>query len=546
MDRLTVAKDGLAAMIRGHRILLLGVPLVPAVLVLIWFVMRPPLFGSTATMTIHPAMTSAASRTLERELTTQAQRMRSGPFMRYLFDGAGEDGVGGHQRPSTLLEQLTIAVVPGTRLLQLSFTAPDPDVPQRVLEHLTAQFMAYHEGERIQRLRRETRAVLDRIELLASGLFSDLALGRESTGPWLSVADGFPGGTVTRQVEQALMKRILIDYDRALQGDGDPTLVEPPLEPVDVRSRPYVSAAAGTYAATWLMLLVGLLLRQQQVSLSFPDRLARRLNLPLAGVLPLVPGTVLSEEHDATSLQEDADYAEAMRSLRTTLLQTRGTSAADTELPRRQGRVVLVAAPESATGTSTVAINLALMAGQVERVLLLDANLRAGSDTGTFCGLGRGVAGLSHLVAGAAPMRRCLYSIEKAGIDVIPAGVVPPNPQELLSSLRFRRVLRVLKYRYDLIIIDGPATHQHGDAELLSSLADQLLYVVRPGRGDPSAVMTGLSRLRRAGNDRPCPMMVCNAVDVPLLRRYGYTGWMAGAAGGYRYDGPGGRFPVSG
>ncbi len=546
MDPLTVAKDGLAAMIRGHRILLLSVPLVPAALVLIWFAMRPPLFGSSATMTIHPAMTTAASRTLEQELTTQAHRMRSGPFMHYLFDGAGEEGVGGHQSPATFLEQLAIAVVPDTRLLQLSFTAPDREVPQRVLEHLTTRFMAYHEDERIQRLRRETRAVLDRIELLASGLFNDLALGREDTGPWLSVADGFPGSTVPRQVEKALMKRILIDYDRALQGDGALTLLEPPLEPVDVRSRPYASAAAGTYAVTLVMLLAVLLLRRHQVSRSFPDRLARRLNLPLAGVLPLVPGTALSEERDATTLPADVGYAEAMRSLRTALLQARRTSADDTGLLRRQGRVVLVAAPESASGTSTVAINLALMAGQVERVLLLDANLRFGNDARAFCGLGREVAGLSHLVAGAAPMRRCLHPMENAGIDVIPAGVVPPNPQELLSSSRLRRVLRVLKYRYDLIIIDGPATRQHGDAELLSALADQLLFVVRPGRVDPSAVMTGLSRLRRAGHERLYPMMVCNAVDAPLLQRYGYTGWMAGTVGSYRYGSPGGRFLANG
>ena len=61
----------------------------------------------------------------------------------------------------------------------------------------------------------------------------------------------------------------------------------------------------------------------------------------------------------------------------------------------------------------------------------------------------------------------------------ISSGRTPPNPMELLSSVRMRKMLAYLRSNYDYIILDLPPVGEVGDALAAAPLTDGMLLVVR-------------------------------------------------------------------
>jgi capsular exopolysaccharide synthesis family protein len=139
--------------------------------------------------------------------------------------------------------------------------------------------------------------------------------------------------------------------------------------------------------------------------------------------------------------------------------------------------------------------------------------------------------GLSHFVAGEAPVSECLQRIGDSGVYVMPAGPVPPNPQELLSSKRFEDALAKLSDAFDHVIIDCAPACAVSDALVLSRLVHAVVYVVRSDSTPWQLADQGLKRLRRVG--APLIGAVVNRV-VPHKGRYGYGGY-----GKYYYYGDG-------
>jgi Mrp family chromosome partitioning ATPase len=68
---------------------------------------------------------------------------------------------------------------------------------------------------------------------------------------------------------------------------------------------------------------------------------------------------------------------------------------------------------------------------------------------------------------------------EHRNLDIIPCGVVPPNPNELLQSERLDQLFAALRERYDYIIVDTAPCALVSDTFLLDRVADVTLYVCR-------------------------------------------------------------------
>jgi capsular exopolysaccharide synthesis family protein len=120
-----------------------------------------------------------------------------------------------------------------------------------------------------------------------------------------------------------------------------------------------------------------------------------------------------------------------------------------------------------------------------------------------------------------------IHTIEDLGIDVMPAGAIPPNPLELLSSKSFADILEQLKGRYQRIIIDSAPMQAVSDALYLSTLTDGIVYVIKADSTKDKLIKTGLGRLEDS-NARILGV-VLNQVDIDKEARYG------GNYGGY-YD----------
>ena len=144
-------------------------------------------------------------------------------------------------------------------------------------------------------------------------------------------------------------------------------------------------------------------------------------------------------------------------------------------------RVIGVSSAFVAEGKSVSAVNLAYSLAQLEkRVLLIDCDMRRPS-LAVKLNI-RKIPGLSNYLTGNAKMEELIQSSDgesKAGsFSVIAAGRNPPNPIELLSSVKMTEAIEQLREEYDYIILDLPPVGEVSDAMATANLVDGILLVV--------------------------------------------------------------------
>lgn len=163
-------------------------------------------------------------------------------------------------------------------------------------------------------------------------------------------------------------------------------------------------------------------------------------------------------------------------------------------------KVLAVVSPGAGEGRSFIAANLAIVfAQQGERTLLIDGDLRSPAEKGqrALFKLGSGV-GLSGILAGRADLEIAQTVPSLPGLVVLPAGALPPNPQELLGRLSFAQLLFAASETFDVILIDTPSGTQYADAEIIASRAGAAMMVTRKNQSRmPDAALLA----RRLMND---------------------------------------------
>jgi capsular exopolysaccharide synthesis family protein len=140
-------------------------------------------------------------------------------------------------------------------------------------------------------------------------------------------------------------------------------------------------------------------------------------------------------------------------------------------------RALVVTSALVGEGKSTTAINLALaLAESSDRVLLIDADLRR-SSIGRQCGIEDAV-GLTTVLLGEVTVADAVQRWAGA-IDILPSGIAPPNPGQLLGSTAMAELMSTLGRSYDFIIVDSPPLLPATDALGLAHLTDGAIVVAR-------------------------------------------------------------------
>ncbi|WP_305821847.1 chain length determinant protein tyrosine kinase EpsG [Massilia brevitalea] len=157
---------------------------------------------------------------------------------------------------------------------------------------------------------------------------------------------------------------------------------------------------------------------------------------------------------------------------------------------------VLGADPED--GAALFAANLAVVFSQLgEQTLLVDANLRAPRQHEVF-GL-RARQGLSDLLAGRADLDVVLRVGGFVDLSVLPAGTLPPNPQELLSRDTFRTLDASLASRYDVVLYDLAPFGAGADALAVAARAGGVLLAVHKDHTRVAQLARMAEQLAEAG-----------------------------------------------
>lgn len=188
----------------------------------------------------------------------------------------------------------------------------------------------------------------------------------------------------------------------------------------------------------------------------------------------VAPNNELLSGHEPIS-----SFAESYRALRTSLLLSSAEHAP---------RTMLITSSHPAEGKTTIVANTAISLAQTgAKVLVLDADMRrprchkilnAKNDNGLSTFLSRDIR-----------LDSAIQEHDIPNLYVLPAGPVPPNPSELLSSIKLRILVSELEDRFDHIIIDSPPVIHVTDALIISPHVDGVVIVVKGGQTPREAVM---------------------------------------------------------
>ena len=171
------------------------------------------------------------------------------------------------------------------------------------------------------------------------------------------------------------------------------------------------------------------------------------------------------------AVQPFGEQAEAFRALRSQLTMRQVVGGGS-------GRALAVVSPECGEGKTFFAANLAITLAQLGgSTLLIDADLRNPRLHEVFSITDR--AGLSGVLNGRQQANVIHQVPDLKSLYVLPVGVTPPNPLELLERPAFGRLLLELIAKFDNVIVDTPAAQRGSDAGVIASRCGAALVVAR-------------------------------------------------------------------
>jgi len=249
--------------------------------------------------------------------------------------------------------------------------------------------------------------------------------------------------------------------------------------------------AAGV-SVTLFMFLFSLLLLTELLNTSIRSEkdLELKLGLKVLGVLTTFAG----DNKDLFPISEKPAFIEEFRII---------ANQIRSELSGKGARLLVVSA-DAEEGKTMVASNIANCLGRTdEKILLLDAQVRevvTGVSIIDFiepAAKSSGVAGLGeYLSFKTAEVNEIIFPTIMPRVSCIPragSAVIP----DLLNSNRMRELVEELSSDYSLIIIDSPAMLKFVDADILATMADAVLFVVRSGICRKSDLLKALQRLEK-------------------------------------------------
>ena len=137
-----------------------------------------------------------------------------------------------------------------------------------------------------------------------------------------------------------------------------------------------------------------------------------------------------------------------------------------------------VVSPDSGDGKSFFSANLAITLAQLGgRTLLVDADMRGPRQHQVF-GIPNN-AGLSGILSGRAEAKVIQQVPGVPSLFVLPVGITPPNPLELVERPAFGLLIRELLAKFDHVLVDTPAAQYGSDCAVIAARCGAALVIAR-------------------------------------------------------------------
>jgi capsular exopolysaccharide synthesis family protein len=316
-------------------------------------------------------------------------------------------------------------------------------------------------------------------------------------------------------------------------------LIDAALVPsVPVAPQPMRNLFIGTVLGLLLGIAAALARELLDTAVRTTDDVKSATHMPILGVIPrdhdmvranaangvgrrirrVPPEVFVAPSRVSMQANPHSPVAEAFRLLRTNMSFSRIGGAP---------QLILVTSAMPGDGKSTSASNLAFaLAQQGTPTLLVDADLRRGT-LHRLMGVPQD-PGLTNLLLGRVTLQEAVHTVptgvEGATLDLLPAGVFPPNPAELLGSSQAAELFQRLRGEYEAIVVDAPPLNPVADAAILARLVDATVLVTRPGFTDRRALHHAAMQLSQVR--APVSGVIVNDVDFSnRASGYGYYGY---------------------
>ncbi|MBE9040585.1 hypothetical protein IQ235_07270 [Oscillatoriales cyanobacterium LEGE 11467] len=293
----------------------------------------------------------------------------------------------------------------------------------------------------------------------------------------------------TKQLEELTSQRAALQFQARTQSPSSIEIVAEPDLPRDDSRRPLplpekripLPVAIAGLLGLGLGIGVAIALERLDTRWRSPREVAELTRLPM---LALAPKTNFRR-----SARGSYAFQAAFRALWSRLV----------EMSDRPLKSLVVLAPDSGAGTSTIARHFAIaVAASGMRVLLVDGNLRHLTLDRRTNAANR--PGLSDAILSDLNFNE---SIERSpwsdNVFILGAGRVHSDPSLLLASVKMKEVVVQLRESFDLVVYDTPALRQYPDAQLLAALTDGAIVALRLNRTRQMPTMHALAQLQAGG-----------------------------------------------
>ena len=231
----------------------------------------------------------------------------------------------------------------------------------------------------------------------------------------------------------------------------------------------------------------------------------------LLNEIPIVGEILRNKETNEIVMfhQSHSVLAESFRSLRARMKFI---------LSQNPGKIISITSTNTGEGKTFCAVNLAsVFSVSGKKTAMVGFDLRKPRLASIF-NLDRH-PGISDYLIGQAKVEDIIRKTEYDNLFVIPAGVIPPNPSELISGARTAELFESLKEDFDIIILDTPPVGLVSDSRILMDMADCHLFIVRAGVTNKEHFSLTINNLLT--EKIKCIGVVLNDV-VNLHQGYGY------------------------
>lgn len=249
-------------------------------------------------------------------------------------------------------------------------------------------------------------------------------------------------------------------------------------------------------------------------SIKYSEDLEKKIGLPIAG-------KIIKSEIEKKTIGDEllvdkypkSIVSESIKSLRTNLQFSNVDKGFKT---------ILVTSANAEEGKSFVSSNLAISFAQAnKKVLLIDCDLRKGRLHKLF-NLPN-LNGFSTLLTDELEnYKKYIKKTHIKNLSIIPRGVYPPNPSELLGSQKCKDLIVALKGKYDIIIFDGAPCNGVTDSVIMSTNVDETLIVARDARTPKKTLDVTKDSLQKV--NAHITGVVLNGVNRKIAKYYSYYG----------------------